>query len=362
MQRFFTGGHRTAGDNVRLSNGFWGARKMKLPSNFTASYGDILSLCGDFYGNAEQVISSVSNQSERETRFEQYTYGCLARDTKDPNRIFPIATNEFLLKQLKVPENCSGYGDLADTDYDHFAAIEGYDFGEQTGGGAWEAYSAGHSVACKTAAAGNQSEEVLEFALTMNACASHFLSEMFSSGHMRTPRRFLGRATAWWMENEDDQWGLNVHNKRGDDWRAYGNTCHAEPANKKNAEIELEALQASAEAILQAWKDGNATTCQADDQVDQIKPNFAAVQDSLSAALIKNSAPLFVAHNGSNATLGMGNLSGASTRLATCDMDKYHHTYCWDWRTVYEMLDTECPVNLRGAKPFYHQNCHDSGM
>merc|ERR1719440_10496 len=86
-QRFFTGGHRVAGDSIKLSNGYWGAKKMKLPNNFSLSYGDILALCGDFYGNAEDgVISDVNSSSEQESRFEQYTYGCLVNDTKDPNR------------------------------------------------------------------------------------------------------------------------------------------------------------------------------------------------------------------------------------------------------------------------------------
>ena len=57
--------------------------------------------------------------------------------------------------------------------------------------GMYEVYKAGHQVALERAAAGTGSEEELKQALGLNACASHYLSDMFSSGHVRTPRAAL---------------------------------------------------------------------------------------------------------------------------------------------------------------------------
>ena len=58
-------------------------------------------------------------------------------------------------------------------------------------GGAWEAYSAGHRVAIKYAAQNKGDRDGLSRALAMNACASHFLSDLFAPGHLRTPRWFI---------------------------------------------------------------------------------------------------------------------------------------------------------------------------
>jgi hypothetical protein len=367
-QNFSTGGLRESGDKVKLSNGFLGYNKMTLPSGFNVSYGDILSLCGDYYGNADKPISSADVTSERESRFTKYTWGCLAGDTHDPARLFPIATNEARLKadtlKHSTPEGCSSYVELAENNYDHFAAMVGYSAQENGGGlGAWEAYSAGHSVACQTASNGKADANALEKALMQNACASHFLSDMYAAGQMRNPRRILhGTKLSFFsklMQHEDNQWGLNVSNKNGNVWRAYGDTCHATARNAKNREIEGSALTASAEGILEAWKSGSPSTCQKDIQVVNLTPDVKLVQNPENAVAQNNSAPLYVPMNDSSVVFGSGNLTRSGIRISTCNMVENHYTWCWSQMSAYHRL-MKCPVFFRGNSSFPHLNCHDA--
>ena len=65
----------------------------------------------------------------------------------------------------------------------------------------------------------------LHDAVAQTAFGLHFLSDAFSSGHMRTPRVVLGREgslLAGIMHDFDNQLGLAVENQLGRRWRAFG--------------------------------------------------------------------------------------------------------------------------------------------
>lgn len=160
------------------------------------------------------------------------------------------------------------------------------------------AYNAGHYTAIEAAANGN-----LELAYSMNAFADHFLGDAFASGHFRTPRRKLHGSSndikkavdtisrivldhstadmivalrkevfnpssdvtgAWntaardfyskFMHDEDNKVGLWLVNKRGDTWQAFGDSKMFDPNNQLNCKFMLQALQASATEVYEAYK------------------------------------------------------------------------------------------------------------
>ena len=150
------------------------------------------------------------------------------------------------------------YYDLAAENWDHFGAH------------AVAAYTAGHAVACHEAglAAGLPDAEKrvrLERAYAMNSFADHFLTDLFSAGHLRVPRKemydrpdglksTLGLLVHA-MHNEDGWMGLNVDNARKDEWVAHGDGYLRDKISKRNAELVVQAAQESANEIWKSYQD-----------------------------------------------------------------------------------------------------------
>lgn len=105
-------------------------------------------------------------------------------------------------------------------------------------------------------------------AYVMNAFADHSLTDLFSTGHLRTPRRALRDAcsasivsaavTAMRMHNEDSQNGLPVTNQRGDRWTAWGDYFLLDAKSATNFALAAEAVHLSRSEIWQAFVDAAA--------------------------------------------------------------------------------------------------------
>lgn len=139
---------------------------------------------------------------------------------------------------------------LAAVNFDHF------------GRDAICAYNAGHALALGIASDGD-----LPLAYTVSAFADHYLEDLFSSGHLRTPRRFLHSKwmPAWdicarYMHAEDSALGLKVSSMDGkDEWMAYGDTRLLDTANDANKQRCMTALQASVDEVFEAYRTQNGT-------------------------------------------------------------------------------------------------------
>jgi hypothetical protein len=95
-------------------------------------------------------------------------------------------------------------------------------------------YKAGHRVALNLASTATNETE-LRYAYAIDAFANHFLTDLFSTGHLRVPRRamhmdilpiytapdFCSQA----MHDEDSATGLIVSNKRGKRWDPFPLAC-----------------------------------------------------------------------------------------------------------------------------------------
>ena len=180
--------------------------KLRVNDRLGLSYGQINSLAGDFYGT-EEPISDGKDDRDRSARFIR-AYNTLANDShripKEATDILDVLQGEVnaVNKALENHQDPSVvYAQLPDVN----ASLERITFGrsdmptylglarinwDHFGEDARTAYTAGHEMAIKKAISGD-----LEGAYAMNAFADHFLEDLFSSGHLRTPRRLLHNKT-----------------------------------------------------------------------------------------------------------------------------------------------------------------------
>jgi hypothetical protein len=136
-------------------------------------------------------------------------------------------------------------------------------------------YVAGHGAAQDTARAAGAlwasgagaapitALKLLQQAYAMNAYADHFVTDLFSAGHIRTPRSGLvdkcqgsavsAAVTALRMHDEDSFNGLYVVNKRGDHWLATGDYFLFDTSSNTNLRLMLEAAAISRDELFSAF-------------------------------------------------------------------------------------------------------------
>ena len=165
------------------------------------------------------------------------------------------------------------YVSLAITNWDHFS----YD------GRAWSAYAAGHTLALLKAQEAHQaatsssttsttsstsstssstttaaSLALARHAYSLEAFALHFLTDAFSSGHMRTPRKKfpevctpsdIGSYLSRYQHDEECKYGLNVTNQNGKKWRAYGDKKYLDDVNAVSRDICVACVQTSVDEV-----------------------------------------------------------------------------------------------------------------
>lgn len=294
------------------------------PNSPLLSFGDILALAGDFYGIPDMPITPLraapnlenekqrflncfntlkNNQGEELTKImeifkdnmqkinDYLIYGKLVSDfyhnlgIEDDikyNKITgggadAIPDDVFAIKLLSLAFQ-GRYIKLAQNNYDHFCEKNH----------AYRSYMAGHTVAMETAAFAKSSgdDSLLNMAYAYDAFACHFLSDHFSSGHIRVPREDLheGRNCSpgnkeydWFgaagdycsklMHDEDNRLGLMVANNacyvENPDpsickvWRAYGDGYMADPQNQENLKRQQEVLQISVDEVWNSYVNGS---------------------------------------------------------------------------------------------------------
>ena len=135
------------------------------------TFGDVVALAGDYFNTYEQLRDIASSPRGRmEVAWARWR--CL--DLKKQGVPDPPADK---VQQQAVRER---YFLLASRNLSHFSA----------GGTAWQAYALWHAKAIADALeAGQRSDAAIwRRALTKEAFGDHFLTDMFSAGHIRMPR------------------------------------------------------------------------------------------------------------------------------------------------------------------------------
>jgi hypothetical protein len=301
-----------------------------------STYGDLIAINGDFFGasDTDEVICSGSSLSDRKTRFTTvFNQLWSSTDSSYIEKILDQVRieSEALVAAISAaggPANFNGgyqvyhgLGDLrfanvvrmvylAFYNHDHFSSC------------ARSAYEAAHTVAMETAQSAGSvlrdpsaysalsnsekrtaittAKEGLKKALVMNSFADHFLTDLFASGHIRTPRAEIatacgstltGSLTGRRMHDEDNRNGLRVRNARGDVWWAFGDNRLFDAQNAENAAMVKEASYLSRFEVVSAFDTGVVVSSP---QPLQLIPRM-----ELSADLaIHNTCPLYRMVNG----------------------------------------------------------------
>ena len=140
------------------------------------TFGDVVSMAGDYFETYEQM-RDLGTTAEGRAELEWARWRSL--DLKAQGMPEPQATDPGTTKKIK--KNATDrYLLLAARNLSHFSA----------GGTAWQAYSLWHGKAIADALEAGQTSDqaVWRRALTKEAFGDHFLTDMFSAGHVRTPR------------------------------------------------------------------------------------------------------------------------------------------------------------------------------
>lgn len=284
--------------------------KLTLANGLQLTYGEILTL-GDFYEIPFQSISLGETEGDREARFKA-AFHSFSKNTasinetteiidaihyqdklvaegvsrgETPEQVYENTSDEFNRRYNCITGGgCSKgtwwtdqgrYLELASADYDHF------------GSHAQAAYIAGHQAALAQAIkARTKGPAALMKAYAMNAFACHFLSDRFAAGHIRTPRyelatvikpALVGSLLAHFMHEEENHYGLQVHNGRGDHWQVMGDRSYMSTLNTDNRRILNETMQTSADEIFNAYLTGQLPE---KDRADELLPIADEVGDS----------------------------------------------------------------------------------
>ncbi len=208
------------------------------------------------------------------------------------------------------------YLKLAQYNYDHF------------GENAVKSYVTGHTLALKYASKANNAEE-LKYAYFIEGYADHYLTDLFATGHSRTPRveivnycANLGQGPASFltklMHDQDGNSGLTLVNGKGETWFGTGDENFYTPANKDNKLRALSVVQQSVDQIYNAYVNKNANTAVNLAEMKKVMPDVAA-----TANLVQNTTsypPMYKVIKGTDGSLII-NEYDAKTR-------SYHQLKC----------------------------------
>ena len=266
--------------------------ELHLPNGLALTYGQVIALGGDFYGIPGQPISDGASPAERVQRFSAAfnTLAVLPASRAEAQKILAVMQKEINAVNQAIKEGKhahEAYDALGDTLSEEWNRITGggsvvsalvplgrylklaVDNADHFGEWALSAYLAGHTAALQQALVAHQTgtDQALELAYAMNSFADHFLTDLFSAGHLRVPRKQLaavvtpgelGSLISRFMHDEDSKFGLKVRNALGDEWHAYGDKRYFDVIDADNRAQVKRAVQASADEIFETFISGVA--------------------------------------------------------------------------------------------------------
>lgn len=327
--RFEGGEHSAIGDSALLRFAkdapaipAWQV-ELHLTNGLALTYGQIVALGGDFYGIPDRPIADGGTPADRQARFTEAfnSLAVLPASREEAQKILQVMKTEInaanqAIKDGKQPHEA--YDELGDT-------LSG-EWNKITGGGSfasplfplgrylklaasnWDhfgewallAYQAGHAAALQQAVLAHKSgvDLDLELAYAMNAFADHFLTDLFSGGHLRVPRKQLadsvtpsdvGSLISRFMHDEDSKFGLKVSNGHGDRWNCYGDKRYFDTLDSGNRVQVKQAVQQSADEVFAVFLSGVVVPPEAYAALRTV-PDLAKVENSQDSL---NFAPLF---------------------------------------------------------------------
>ena len=265
------------------------------------SFADIFWLGGDLIGEPKQIIGLSANPAStfesNLAAFDKYKDYIPAVLTVYSNVITDVQKFIDTGSTLVVPDKYNyeynqatgGWGGtlallksglylkLAQYNYDHF------------GDNAVKSYITGHTLALEYASKATNVEE-LKYAYFVEGYADHFLTDLFATGHSRTPRveivnycANLSQGPASFltklMHDQDGTTGLTLVNGKGETWFGTGDENFYIPANKDNKIRALSVVQQSVDQIYNAYISKNANTAINNAEMKKVMPDVEATMN-----------------------------------------------------------------------------------
>lgn len=289
--------------------------KFKLANGLETTYGEISYLMADFIGDPDSYVLKGGFKKNFDLLYEENQKEVKGRlvtqDIEEVRKVIgsiykrnkehiehsePLELNledEIAFNQATGGEEIAGlpsklgvYMLLALNNFEHF------------GQEAIDSYKAIHNYALKTAARGQGDISQLNYAYMLNAYASHYLVDIFATGHIRVPRRqlhdacspsLIGDYFAKEMHDKENYDGLEIYINHNDHWRGFGDDLMFTARNKVNKEHIIRDLQLSADEIFEAYKTGNMN----------IKPSKDFVLPNIKETSLEshNPKPLYMVKN-----------------------------------------------------------------
>ena len=204
------------------------------------TYGEVVALSGDLYASVDRAGTTSASGS-----FDRLNHASL-RELWD---LIPLihgtstGTGEL--------ERATGgrYIDLARRNLSHFSNVP-------AGQSNIDVWREGHLQAIRLASSGQA-----DVAWAMNAASDHFLTDAFAGGHLREARARLvgsspGQIIAKAVHDLDNEAGVDVFNRRGDRWTAFGDDHLDTRVDATNRRIAIEAVALSKSDIEAAITQG----------------------------------------------------------------------------------------------------------
>ncbi|KAG8531944.1 uncharacterized protein KY384_003580 [Bacidia gigantensis] len=280
--------HQSIGNSVHLTYSnrtISGSSFDYVVNNHSLSFGNIILLAGDFFFHwhatycAESISDSWDFNQTRSIEVAKDNANLLRLDSSDLiSCILPLVEEQGNVTATAMQHgqdpaqiyqdqayhynknfaHCTwGYIGIALCNRDHFGTDAG------------KAYSAVHSAALERARDAVSDSDLKE-AYFLEAFGQHFLTDLFSAGHIRTPRRALHSTgplcstclyDLWPADqsgknqhDEDSTNGLWVTNDIGQSWAAYGDMHLMDGRSAKNLQHVIEACQLGIEEIWWAFR------------------------------------------------------------------------------------------------------------
>ncbi|MCJ1391167.1 hypothetical protein MMC18_004029 [Xylographa bjoerkii] len=258
--------HESIGDAVLLQydqGNVYGSKFAYQAGSHILSLGYVVALAGDFYANWDTVSAGCVEQvSDYWTTNEERSIQLFLKIAKT---LFSDSGGylQCIIQTMAAQEN---------------DVRNGIGQGEDPAQDAVHAYSAGHTAALRQAKIANQTRSYsdLKQAYFLEGFALHYLTDLFSTGHMREARRILHKTylgapeqpeqpdievypadlCAQKQHDEDSANGLWVQNQLGESWPAYGDKQLFTGKSAKNFQQAVNAAQSGVLEIWNTYKSG----------------------------------------------------------------------------------------------------------
>lgn len=195
LHRFVESEHKLIGDLGSTRGPQVVPPKLELSPGFDVTYGDMVAMGGDWFESVQQMtdLAKVPGPGPGTREEVEYVLTVEIHGHKDKEEDFGETTRKAAkARYYRLAANNPSHflnpreGDTSRTPQEQIAATEG---GKPMGAAA--NYHDNHRNALIEAARLGKAKQPINGALLLEAFSNHFLTDSFSSGHLRTPRQTL---------------------------------------------------------------------------------------------------------------------------------------------------------------------------